>query len=99
MHVHYIMYICQMYVIYRLQTDPRFQTPMLKLTFYRVLAELGISIRFMFSPVINHELCGNYGGCDSIRGMYTHLYVCPRVGFQLFFVVKTSVLIVGFALL
>lgn len=68
----------QIYVICRLQTDPSFQTPMLKLTFYRVLAELGISIRFIFSPYVNYELCGDYGGCDSIRGTYS-LITFPRV--------------------
>jgi hypothetical protein len=41
---------------------------MMKLTFYRVVAELGVSARFLFSPYINHRLCGNYRGCDNIEG-------------------------------
>ena len=58
-----------MYVIYRLKTDERFQAPMMKLTLYRVIAELGISARFVFAPIVNKQLCGDYYGCDTVEGM------------------------------
>jgi len=87
----FIGFVCGIYVICRLQTDPRFQTPIVKLTFYRVLAEIGISIRFMLSPIINNELCGDYAGCDSVKDQSVNEHMCaPWSAMLQFFLVASE---------